>query len=289
MRDRRIRTPTQTGPGHPWEDITMKTMLGLAALAVALAAGAVAAEGRRADSGPAPEVTALDTAAPGQILFVGNSYLYYGDSLHNHVVRMARAAYPDDTFSYKSATISGAYLVQHNLDSHLEQGRLGLDDPFAVVVLQGHSTAMTTDAKRASFAEAATAMDASIRATGAVTALYMTPAYTEAHKNHDPAMMAMIDDGYTQIGNDLDAIVIPVGLAFAEAYARRPDMDLHKQDGSHPTLLGTYLAAATTYATLYDASVVGNPYRYLGAIGDADALFLQEVAEDTVAAYHARP
>lgn len=267
----------------------MKTMFGLAALALALAGSPVASQERRADSGPAPEVTALEAATPGQILFVGNSYLYYGDSLHNHVVRMARAVYPDDKFTYKSATIGGAYLVQHNLDSHLEPGRLGLDTPFDVVILQGHSTAMTTDAKRANFATTATAMDAAIRATGAVTALYMTPAYTEVHKSYDPAMMAMIDDGYTQVGNDLDAIVIPVGLAFAEAYARRPDMALHKHyDGSHPTLLGTYLAAATTYATLYDASVVGNPYRYFGEIGDDDALFLQQVAEDTVAAYHAR-
>lgn len=267
----------------------MKMILGLATLAVALAVSPVAAQERRAETGPAPEVTALDMAAPGQILFVGNSYLYYSDSLHNHVVRMARAAYPDDKFTYKSATISGAYLAHHNIDSHLEQGRLGLSDPFAVVILQGHSTAMTTDAKRANFAEAATAMDGAIRATGAVTALYMTPAYTEVHKSYDPDMLAMIDDGYTQVGNDLDAIVIPVGLAFAEAYARRPDMELHKHyDGSHPTLLGTYLAAATTYATLYGESAVGNPYRYFGAIGDEDALFLQQVAEDTVAAYHAR-
>lgn len=242
-----------------------------------------------AQDNTAPEITALDTAAPGQMLFVGNSYLYYGDSLHNHVVRMARAAYPDDKFTYKSATISGAYLAQHVIDSHLEQGRLGLDDPFDVVILQGHSTAMTTDAKRANFAEAATAMDAAIHATGAATALYMTPAYTEVHDSYDPNMMAMLDAGYTQVGNDLGAIVIPVGLAFAEAYARRPEMELHKQyDGSHPTLLGTYLAAATVYATLYGESVVGNPYRYFGAIGDEDATFLQQVAEDTVAAYHAR-
>ncbi len=258
--------------------------LGFSVLALALCAGIA-----QAQDGPAPEITALDMAAPAQMLFIGNSYFYYNNSLHNHVVRMARAAYPDDKFTFKSATISGAYLRHHDIDSHLVPGQLGLNDPFDVVILQGHSTAMNTEDKRGNFAEAATAMDAAIRATGAVTALYMTPAYGKVHKSYDPNMTAMLDAGFTQIGNDLDAIVIPVGLAFAEAYARRPDMALHKEyDGSHPTLLGTYLAAATVYATLYDASVVGNPYRYFGEIGDADALFLQQVAEDTVAAYHAR-
>jgi len=263
--------------------------IGLSVLALLLATGPIAAQGGRADSGPVPEVLTLDTPAPNQVLFIGNSYLYYGDSLHNHVVRMARAAYPDAKFTNKSATISGAYLSHHNIASHLEPGRLGLSEPFDVVVLQGHSTAMTTEEKRASFAETAAEMDAAIRATGAATVLYMTPAYTAIHKNHDPAMLAMNDAGYTTIGNDLDALVIPVGLAFAEAYARRPDIALHKHyDGSHPTLLGTYLAAATTYATLYEAPAIGNPYRYFGAISDEDALFLQQVAEDTVAAYQAR-
>lgn len=237
----------------------------------------------------APAVTDLGMEAPARVLFVGNSYLYYGDSLHNHVVRMARAAYPDDTFTFKSATISGAYLDHHSIASHLEPGRLGVDEPFDVVVLQGHSTATTTDAKLARFNAAVTEMDAAITATGAKTALYMTPAYIDIHKSYDPAMFGKIDDGYTEAGNRVGALVIPVGLAFEMAYERRPDMVLHKTyDGSHPSLLGTYLAAATTYATLYGKLAVGNPYTYYGAVADEDAAFLQQVAEDAVAAYQGR-
>ena len=79
-------------------------------------------------------------------------------------------------------------------------------------------------------------------------------------------------------GNAADALVIPVGLAFDLAYERRPDIELHKAfDGSHPTLLGTYLAAATTFAALYDVSAVGNPYDYYGAMPAEDAAFLQQV------------
>lgn len=239
----------------------------------------------------APEVDSLGMDAPKQVLFVGNSYLYYGDSLHNHVVRMAKAADPEheDAYSYKSATISGSYLSQHNISSYLEPNRLGLSEPFDVVVLQGHSTAATTPEKSENFQQSVHEFDKLIEATGAATALYMTPAYVEIHKSYDPGMMDKVETVYTEVGNETGALVIPVGLAFEEAYARRPDMELHKAfDGSHPTLLGTYLAAATTYAALYEASAVGNPYDYYGAISAEDAKFLQEVAEDTVASFYAR-
>jgi hypothetical protein len=202
---------------------------------------------------------------------------------------MARAAYPDDKFTFKSATISGAYLAHHNIDSHLEPGRLGVDEPFDVVILQAHSTATTTPEKLENFKNSVAEMDGKIDATGAETALYMTPAYTEKHKSYDPGMMDKIESGYTTAGNDAEALVIPVGLAFKEAYARRPDMVLHKEyDGSHPSLLGTYLGAATVYAALYGKSAVGNSYTYYGEISDEDAAFLQQVAEDTVEEFYAR-
>ena len=258
------------------------------ALILALAAGPLFAQ--EGSTPPAPEVTSVESGLPGQLLFVGNSYLYYGDSLHNHVVRMAEEAYPDEDFDYKSATISGAYLDHHNIESHLEPGKLGLDEPFDIVILQGHSASQNNDKNRERFRSAVVDMDKAIEATGAQTALYMSPAYTEQHNSYDPQMSLWLDEGYTSVANEVGALVIPVGLAFEEAYSRRPDIVLHKDfDGSHPTLLGTYLAAATTFATLYDESVVGNSYTYFGEISEEDAAFLQQVAEDTVAAYQSRP
>jgi hypothetical protein len=257
-------------------------------LAIASAAALVLAASAGAQEAPAVTEADLD-GIPHTILFVGTSYLYYGDSVHNHVVRMARDAYPDEDFTYKSATISGAYLDQHDLSSHLEPGKLGVDEPFDVVILQGHSTAATTDAKLARFNAAVEAMDGEIDATGARTALYMTPAYTEIHDSYDPGMFGQIDAGYTAAGNAAEALVIPVGLAFEMAYEARPDIALHKSyDGSHPTGLGTYLAAATVYAALYEKSAVGNGYDYYGEVPAEEAAFLQQIAEDAVAAYTGR-
>lgn len=236
-----------------------------------------------------PEVTHLGVDSPKQVLFIGNSYLYYGDSLHNHVVRMAKAADKENVklYKYKSATISGSYLWHHNLDNHLKPGALGLDKPFDVVILQGHSTAQTTPEKRAKFLETAEGFDKQIKATGARTALFMTWAYTEEHKKYNPEMLDLNKAGYTEAGNKLQALVIPAGLAFAEAKKRNPELSLQKHyDGSHPNLLGTYLAACVTYASLYEKSPVGNSYDYYGAIDKKTAEFLQQVAWDTVVTYY---
>ncbi|MEZ5658337.1 MAG: hypothetical protein R3E83_07325 [Burkholderiaceae bacterium] len=58
----------------------------------------------------APKVKAPQVENPMRVLLVGNSYLYYGDSLHNHLRRMVMAADPstEKQLKYKSATIGGA-------------------------------------------------------------------------------------------------------------------------------------------------------------------------------------
>jgi hypothetical protein len=65
-------------------------------------------------------------------------------------------------------------------------------------------------------------------------------------------------------------------------------LKLHHPDGTHPSLLGTYLAACTTYAVLYAQTPVGNVYRAEGAIDDALATRLQQVAQDVVTQFFQR-
>ena len=42
------------------------------------------------------QITSLKNKNPERVLFIGNSYLYYNDSLHNHVRRMLEEAYAND-------------------------------------------------------------------------------------------------------------------------------------------------------------------------------------------------
>ncbi len=227
-------------------------------------------------------------AEPQRILFVGNSYFYYNDSLHNHVKRMAEENGPfgKGEYQYKSATIGGARLSHHNLHSLLEPGRLGIDEPFDLVILQGGSSEPLTAESRRAFTEKAIELNKIIRATGANVAMYMTHAYVKPHRKYDPKMIELIEPAYVDTAKAIEAFVIPVGLAFERAYAQRPDLDLHKTfDGSHPSLLGTYLAACVVYATVYERPATNITYDYFGAVSKEDAMFLRKVADETVNAF----
>ena len=236
-----------------------------------------------------PQVKQLPVDTPKRILFIGNSYFYYNDSLHNHVRELAIAGDPTiaKAMQYKSATIGGAPLSHHNIQYLLAPGSLGMKQPYDVVILQGNSADALNDASRASFREKAVEFSTDITKTGAKTALYMTHAYVKPNKSASPDMIRKIEDMYVSVGNEIGALVIPVGLAFEEAYRRKPDIKLHKDyDGSHPDLIGTYLAACVAYASLYGKSPVGNSYDYYGRVDKETAVFLQKVADETVRTFY---
>ena len=257
--------------------------IALSLLAVSFACAAAAA--------PVPLVKAPQVDTPTRVLLVGNSYLYYNDSLHNHVRRMAMAADPslEKKMKYKSATIGGASLQQHDIDWLTKPGQIGVKEPFQLVILQGGSAEPLSAERRAKFRETVIQFSKLIAERGGKTALYMTHAYVKPHKKAGPQNLRLTEDLYVSVGNEVGALVIPVGLAFEEAYRRRPEMKLQQDyDGSHPTLIGTYLAACTVYASIYGKSPVGNSYDYFGKVDKDTAAFLQQVAEDTVKQFYGR-
>jgi hypothetical protein len=119
-----------------------------------------------------------------------------------------------------------------------------------------------------------------VRRHGAVPVLFMSWAYQDR-----PEMTADLAEAYTRAGNDNTMLVIPAGLAFARAVARRPDIGLYAADKRHPSRAGSYLAGMTVYATIFRKSPVGSPYT--GGLDAETAAFLQSVAWDTVQSYFA--
>jgi hypothetical protein len=237
-----------------------------------------------------PRVTRPPVDNPQRVLFVGNSYFYYNNSLHNHVRRLVAAADPPlgQKLAYKSATIGGAILAHHDIEYLTRPGRIGVAQPFELVILQGASHEPLAEPQRARFRQTVIEFAKTIAARGGATALYMTHAYAAPHPQADARNLRLTEDLYVSTGNEIGALVIPVGLAFEEAYRRRPDIRLHHDDGSHPSALGTYLAACTVFASVYGRSPVGNPYDDGGRIDRDTAAFLQRVADDTVKKFFGR-
>ena len=234
---------------------------------------------------PKPLIKTPPVDNPTHVLFVGNSYYYYNDSLHNHVQRIAIAADSglDKKMAYKSATIGGAELSHHDIEYLTKPGQIGVKEPFQLVILQGGSGEPLTEKRRVHFRETVIEFNKVITKRGGKTALYLTHAYVKPNKEAKPENIKLTEELYVSVGNEVGALVIPVGLAFEEAYRRRPEMKLHQDfDGSHPTLIGIYLAACTVFASVYGKSPVGNRYDYFGRIDKDTTAFLQQVAADTV-------
>ena len=238
-----------------------------------------------------PTVKTPQVDTPKRVLLIGNSYLYYGDSLHNVLRNIVVADNPEisKALQYKSATIGGASLDHHNIDWLTKPGQIGVKEPFELVVLQGHSAAAIQPKQGETHIKAATQAAALIAERGGKVALYMPHSYVPPHKQAAPENVQKNRDFYVKLGNDLNALVIPVGLAFDLAYQRDPSLKLHKAyDGSHPSREGTYLAAATVYAALYGKSPVGNTFDAFGEVDPKTRLQLQQVAWDTVKQFYGR-
>jgi len=77
---------------------------------------------------------------------------------------------------------------------------------------------------------------------------------------YSPGLKSATRSNHTIAGNNNDALVIPPGLAFAKAIGKRPELEFYQPDKRHPTLIGTYLAASTAYASIYKKSPIDNAY-----------------------------
>ena len=213
-----------------------------------------------------------------RILFVGNSYLYYNDSVHNYTERLLIEYYEDEEIVTKSATIGGSKLRNHNIDHLLNYKNLQLDEQIDLLIMQGGSYEVISEKSRAKFAETASEYSTKAQRLGIKTALYMTHAYLKNYRRYEPNLIEKIKKTYYEAGKKSDSLVIPVGLAYEIAYQQNPDIRLHHPDGTHPGLLGTYLAACTVFAVITNKSPEGLDFNYLNRISDENRIFLQRVA-----------
>ena len=228
-------------------------------------------------------------------LWVGNSFFYYNNSMHGHVSRLAAGLNPAVPLRGVSLTISGSGIDWHDIASYLKPDQIGrysfvgdneivfnkAGRQFDGVIMMDCSQCPIHPQLKSVFTEYAKKQSQTVASYGARPIFFMSWAYKDK-----PEMTAQLAEAYTVAGNANDALVIPAGLAFARAIAKRPEVELYVPDKRHPSLAGTYLAACTVFAALTKKSPVGSTY--LAGL-DADlAKFLQSVAWETVETYYKR-
>jgi hypothetical protein len=265
----------------------------LSARAAALAAAlALAACSSTAPAPGAPAPAPFKGDKPASLLWVGNSFFYYNNSMHGHVGLLLGAAGVRGV-RQSSATISGSGLDWHDVGAHLRpasgMSRYSFtatndvvfntfERRFDMVMMMDCSQCPIHPKLQQAFHDTAKAHAATVRAAGAEPVLFLSWAYQDA-----PEMTDTLAAEYVKAGRANNMRVVPAGPAFAASIAKRPDINLYAPDKRHPSPAGTYLGAAVVMASIFKTSPVGNTYT-AGLPADV-ARHLQTVAWDTVQAF----
>jgi hypothetical protein len=254
-------------------------------------------------------------AAPHAALFVGNSFTQYNDpfALDQSYAALVAEGQPEwDPLTVDRWTRGGATLSMH-LEAATEGGLellLTGDSASAYerIVLQDQSQIPGFPESHSQWVEsrdAAVSLAGIIDSVGAQTQLFMTwgkrdgdPIDPERFPDYS-TMQENIEAGYTAYAAAIEAAgyaveIVPVGLAWQVIFTDHIDAGedpldsgalfarLYAGDGSHPSRLGTYLAACVFYAANTGSSPEGLNWAP-DTITEADRDALQAIAARVVA------
>ncbi|MBQ8380598.1 MAG: hypothetical protein IJY18_01765 [Clostridia bacterium] len=230
--------------------------------------------------------TGLDMGdKPIKVLFLGNSYTSYND-LKNIFAAIADSM--GISVEVSSVTKGGwqLYKYQNPADSG---GELFYDaieaDDYDYVFLQDRSTQTIDELEK--FYEGVRLCGKIAENDGAKVILYQTWGRKEGHavldeSGYTPETMAYrVAASYEAIAKETGYTNSPAGSAFLDVYKNHPEIDVYNADLSHPSPIGSYLAALCHYATLFGRSPIG--VKYTAGIEDESVVaVLQKAAYDAV-------
>lgn len=263
-----------------------------AAAAAVLATALAALLAGCAGAPPAAPVAPFSGERPASLLWVGNSFFYFNNSMHGHLGGLLNAAGIRGV-RQTSVTISGAGLDWHDMASHFKPASgmarysftpsndvafNSFERRYDMVLMMDCSQCPIHPKLQQAFHDTVKAHGATARAAGTEPALFLSWAYQD-----QPQMTQELAAEYRKAGQANAMRVVPAGPAFAASIARRPDVNLYAPDKRHPSLAGTYLGAAVVMASLFKASPVGNSYT--AGLSPEVAQHLQAVAWETVQAF----
>ena len=259
--------------------------------AAAILALGIALAPKTADAQTAASVRQLESGTPTSAIYIGNSFFYYNNGIHSQVGQLAAAA--KSRIRGTMVTISGSGMDWHDVGAYFRPGAIAsysfntsneiifnrLNKLFDVAIIMDCSQCPIHPKLQSVFHDFARKNSDEVRRHNAEPVLFMSWAYADK-----PEMTAQLAEQYTIAGNANRALVIPAGLAFARAIDKQPSINLYAPDKRHPSPAGTYLAACTVFASLLKQSPVGLPYT--ATLDAPTAAFLQQIAWETVQAYH---
>ena len=189
------------------------------------------------------------------ILFVGNSFIYYWN-LPQVVENMAN--FSGDSINCKQITIGGANLKKHWSINSSKSYNI---EKYDIAIFNDHSTfpllELDTCLKYFQF------FTSFCHQNSVKPFIYGTWEYAfleQISRAEDRSTMSILDS-IAMVNN---ASYLPIGNAFEYAKQNYPKLSLFEDDNKHPSPIGTYLAACIIYKSVLNKTTMGLPRRFSG-------------------------
>ena len=220
-----------------------------------------------------------------KVLFIGNSYTYF-NNLPQMLEKIAQSNGQELTAKMiveGGATLQDLWEKENTL-------KVIKQEKWDYIVLQeqsvlGNVHIINGEEKivdPTNFHKYARLFDKEIKNSGAKTIFYLTWARENAESREQKAL----NSAYMSIARELNAGIAPVGIVWQQVRLKKPDLKLYIEDKSHPTPIGSYLAANVIYQSLYGKNpenlvqkITGNPVEDDGKVDVAQTAELVTVSK----------
>lgn len=237
------------------------------------------------------DATGKNTTDSINVLYIGNSYTYYHD-LPKTVAEIGSHIGQDQKIriGYKAFTPGGCTFRRHLENPELiEAIRKGNWD-YVVLQEQSSAPAKSTATVARDTYPYAHSLDSLIHVYNpqARTIFYMTWGHKygcqSPHEGYSlidsyEGMQERLKTSYLEMTYDNGAWCAPVGMAWQRVRKERPYSTLYWPDCSHPSRLGSYLAANVIFSV-----ISGRPYQchYYDGLDPELAEYVQQTAQEIV-------
>ena len=158
------------------------------------------------------------------VMYVGNSFFYYNNSLHNHVSSIVENHSLKKTLRQRSITINGSSLSWHPLDAYLSNKNIGSftidtandnkykqvkDTSVDAVIFMDCSLCPIHPKTKNDFHKNVAKYTKTIRSRGMEPILFMSWPY-----KNKPSMITELRKEFFKAANTNNILLIPVGEAF---------------------------------------------------------------------------
>lgn len=211
-----------------------------------------------------------------KVLFLGNSYTAY-NNLPQLVKDAAQSA--GDTLIVDSYTPGGYTLEDHSLDPATATKIMAGGWDF--VSLQGQSREPILQYFK--FRQGARQLTTQLlqHSPCAVPLLYMTWGRKNGDAGYCPvypemctysSMDSALREQYLKVAEYIDGAISPVSAVWRNLRQNHPSIELYHPDGSHPSAAGSYAAACSFYAAIFQKDPTAITFNYTLNATDAAAI-----------------